>query len=155
MGVVYSPWRGELYCAEKGKGAFCNGKPIKVSERPFEDGILFSAMSTYRKEFAKTCRDIIYDLYMECNDFRRCGSAAVELCQVAAGYADLYFEIRLMPWDYAAASLILREAGGLICDFNGDAPSLTHPSLVIAANQESSGKRIFDTVRRHLEAIPY
>ncbi len=155
MGVVYSPWRGELYCAEKGKGAFCNGKPIKVSERPFEDGILFSAMSTYRKEFAKTCRDIIYDLYMECNDFRRCGSAAVELCQVAAGYADLYFEIRLMPWDYAAASLILREAGGFICDFNGEFPSLTHPSLVIAANRESSGRRIFDTVRRHLDAIPY
>ena len=54
-GVVYSPWREELYCAEAGKGAFCNGRPIHVSGRPFEEGILFTAMSTYRKDFAKVC----------------------------------------------------------------------------------------------------
>ena len=98
-GVVYSPWRGELYSAQAGKGAFCNGRPIHVSGRPFKEGILFTAMSTYRKEFAKTCSDIIYDIYMDSNDFRRTGSAAVELCLLAAGKAELYFEMRLMPWD--------------------------------------------------------
>ena len=54
FGVVYSPWRGELYTAEAGKGAFCNGTPIRVSDRSFKEGLLFTAMSTYRKEFAKT-----------------------------------------------------------------------------------------------------
>ncbi|MBQ2486383.1 MAG: inositol monophosphatase, partial [Candidatus Methanomethylophilus sp.] len=79
LGVVYSPWRGELYTAEKGKGAFCNGEPVHVSGRPFGQGLLFTAMSTYRKDLARACSDIIYDLYMECNDVRRTGSAAVEL----------------------------------------------------------------------------
>ncbi len=95
LGVVYAPWRGELYTAEKGKGAFCNGKPIHVSDRRFEQGILFTAMSTYRKDLSRSCSDIIYDLYMACNDVRRTGSAAVELCLMAAGFAELYFEIRL------------------------------------------------------------
>lgn len=63
LGVVYSPWRGELWHAVRGGGAFCNGNPVHVSRRPFEDGILFTAMSTYRKEFAGICRDIIYDIY--------------------------------------------------------------------------------------------
>lgn len=155
MGVVYSPWRGELYTAIKGEGAFCNGKPIHVSDRPFEQGLLFTAMSTYRKELAKACSDIIYDLYMECNDVRRTGSAAVELCLMAAGYVDLYFEIRLMPWDYAAASLILTEAGGAICDFDGNPPSPYKPSMFIAANTAESRNRIWKTVRTHLIVLPY
>ena len=155
MGVVYSPWRDELYCAEAGKGAFCNGSPIHVSERPFENGIFYTAMSTYRKEFAKTCSDIIYDIYMECNDFRRTGSAAVELCLMARGVAELYFEMRLMPWDYAAAAVILKEAGGFICGFDGAWPSLTKPSLIVAANSENSMKHILGTVHRHLQSLPY
>ena len=104
-GVVFSPWRNEMYTAVRGKGARCNGKVINVSGRPFEEGILFTAMSTYRKEFARKCSDIIYDIYMESNDIRRTGSAAVELCMMAAGKAELYFEMRLMPWDYAAAGI--------------------------------------------------
>ena len=155
VGVVYSPWRGELYCAEKGGGAFCNGKPIHVSGRSYEDGILFTAMSTYRKEFARSCSDIIYDIYMDCNDFRRSGSAAVELCLMAAGQAELYFEMRLMPWDYAAASVILEEAGGTLCSFDGEAPSLSKPSLILAANTQDHCLRLLDAVHRHLPTLPY
>ena len=155
MGVVYSPWRGELYWAEKGKGAFCNGRPIHVSDRPFEQGLLFTAMSIYRKEFAKTCSDIIYDLYMECNDLRRHGSAAIELCQTASGFADLYFEIRLMPWDFAAASLIILEAGGSVLGFDGRFPSLYTPCPIIAANSEANARRILETVHKHLDKVPY
>lgn len=151
LGIVYSPWRAELYSAQRGRGAFCNGSPIHVSDRPFEDGMLYTAMSTYRKEFAGACRDIIYDLFMECNDFRRLGSAAVELCRMAAGKAELYFEMRLMPWDYAAAGLILEEAGGCIAGFDGSAPSLQKPSLVAAANCRQSLDRLLGVVHRHLE----
>ena len=112
-------------------------------------------MSTYRKDLAKSCSDIIYDLYMECNDVRRTGSAAVELCLMAAGFAELYFEMRLMPWDYAAASLILREAGGAVCDFEGKAPSLFKPSMFIAANTKESCLRLLGTIHKHLNRIPY
>ena len=154
-GVVYSPWRDELYCAEKGAGAFCNGKPIHVSGRSYEDGILFTAMSTYRKEFARPCSDIIFDIFMDCNDFRRSGSAAVELCLMAAGQAELYFEMRLMPWDYAAASVILEEAGGAICSFDGKSPSLSQPSLIIAANTPQNCARILNCVHAHLPVLPY
>ena len=127
MGVVYSPWRGECYWAVKGGGAL----------------------------WARSCHDIIFDIFMDCNDVRRTGSAAVELCLLAAGYADLYFELRLMPWDYAAAALILCEAGGSICSFDGAFPSLTVPSLVVAANRPESCRRILSVVHRHLKQLPY
>ena len=112
-------------------------------------------MSTYRKELARSCSDIIYDVYMECNDVRRTGSAALELCLMAAGFAELYFEMRLMPWDYAAASLILTEAGGVVCGFDGKKPSMSTPSLFIAANSEENCNRILCAVHRHLEKLPY
>ena len=155
LGVVYSPWRKELYTAEKGKGAFCNGKPIHVSERPFEQGILYTALSTYRKEWARSCSDIIYDRYMESNDVRRSGSAAVELCLMASGFAELFFEMRLMPWDYAAAGLVLLEAGGTVCDFEGNRPSLYKPSMLIAANSQESCKRMLEKVHLHLQQLPF
>ncbi len=155
MGVVYSPWRQECYSARKGHGAYCNGRPIHVSDRPFADGLLFTAMSTYHKEWSRICSDIIYDLYNRCNDVRRTGSAAVELCLTAAGYADLYFELRLMPWDYAAATLVLTEAGGAVCSFDGNFPSLYVPSMVIAANNAANCKKIGDIVHVHLSGLPY
>ena len=155
IGVVYSPWRGELYYAEKGKGAFRDGTPIHVSDRDYADGLLFSAMSTYHKEWSRICSDIIYDIYNDCNDFRRTGSAAVELCLMAAGYGDLYFELRLMPWDYAAATLILTEAGGAVCSFDTPFPSLYVPAMVIAANNETNCRRIAQAVHRHLTALPF
>lgn len=155
IGVVYSPGRGELFTAEKGRGAFLNGKQIHVSDRPFAAGILCCAMSTYRKEFAKICSDIIYDVYMRCNDTRRFGSAAVELCVLAAGHIDLYFEMRLQPWDYAASMLILNEAGGSISGFDGLTPSLVKPSMVLAANTRPNNEELLETVHRHLKELPY
>ena len=156
MGVVYSPARGELYSAELGKGAQCNGHPIHVSDRPFADGILCSALSLYCKEYAKTCSDIILDVYMQGNDIRRWGSAALELCLLASGVVELFFEMRLQPWDYAAGMLILHEAGGRIAGWNGGAPSLEKPSLVVAANRPDSLGALLAVVHIHLpDGVPY
>ena len=156
LGVVYSPCRDELYTAERGRGACCNGRPVRVSGRPLADGLFCTAMSTYRKTLAKTCSDIIYDVYMCCNDLRRWGSAAVELCLLASGVIELYFEMRLQPWDYAAAMLILQEAGGCIAGWDGGLPSLTRPSLVVAANRRDSMDALLATVRTHLpDGLPY
>ncbi len=149
LGVVYSPGRGELYSAERGKGAFLNGKPIHVSNRTFENGMFCTAMSTYHKEYAKVCSDIIYEAYMQCNDLRRFGSAAVELCMMAAGKIELYFEMQLQPWDYAASTLILQEAGGTTMDAEGNQPSLSHSSLFVAANTHDNCQRLLNIVRKH------
>lgn len=155
MGVVYSPWRGEMYWAEKGRGAFCNGKRLHVSARNYGQGLLFTALACYRKDLSRSCSEIIHDIYMECSDIRRTGSAAIELCLMAAGFADLYFEMRLMPWDYVAASLILLEAGGSACDFTGAFPTLYKPSMFIAANTREHCERILTTVHKHLSELPY
>ena len=154
LGVVYLPFLKELYCAEKGNGATLNGKPIHVSGRPFEDGLLCTAMSTYRKQYAAICNNIIMDTYMECNDFRRFGSSAVELCYLAKGQCELYFEFRLQSWDYAAAMLILREAGGYICNLDGNLPRLDGPDLVLAANCEESLQRLLTTTIKYVKETP-
>ncbi len=154
-GVVYSPWRNEMYWAVKGSGAFLNGTPIRVSDRPFKDGLFCTAMSTYRKEFAKYCSDIIYDIFMRSNDTRRFGSAAIELCMLAAGKLELYFEMRLQPWDYAAASLILSEAGGVSCGFDGGPLSLSKASMTLAANNKDNLEELLSTVHRYLPELPY
>ena len=155
LGVVFSPARNEIYTAEKGKGAFCNGKPIHVSERSFGNSLFCTAMSTYRKEYAGICNEVIMDTYRQCNDFRRFGSAAIELCFLARGFIELYFEFRLQPWDYAAAMLILTEAGGYIRNLDGSLPRLNSPDLVFAANSEDSINRLSGIVRGHISTIPY
>lgn len=154
-GVVYSPWRNQIWYAEKGSGAFCNGHIIRVSERQLEQSLMYTAMSTYRKEYAQLCSDIIMDVYRKCNDVRRLGSAAVELCQLAAGQAELFFEMRLMPWDYAAAALIVQESGGFISDYWGNYPSLERPTLVIASNTIANLNCIQNAVHRHMKTLPY
>lgn len=155
LGIIFIPWKDELYHAVKGQGAFCNGRRISVSSRPFSDGIFCTAMSTYRKEFAGICSDIIMETYYQCNDVRRYGSSAVELCLLASGKCDLYFEMRLMPWDYAAGILLLEEAGGVITNLSGEQPRFEGPDLVCAANSPENHKRLLGIIRSHLERRPY
>lgn len=154
-GVVFSPWRKELFCAEKGGGAYLNGRPIHVSDKPFDQGVLFTAMSTYRKEYAGICSEIILDTFKQCNDFRRYGSAAMELCFIAAGLADLYFELRLQPWDHSAAILILEEAGGAATNLDGVHPDFNAPDLVCGGNSKENQRRLLEIIRRHITGLPY
>lgn len=155
LGVVFSPARRELYSAAKGQGAFCNGNPIHVSSRNFRDSLFCTAMSTYRKQYAAVSNDVIMDTYMLCNDLRRFGSAAIELCFIARGLVELYFEFRLQPWDYAAGMLILREAGGCICDLDGSLPRMDGPDLVCAANSREDLDILLGITRKHIKEIPY
>ncbi len=119
MGVVYNPYLDEVYTAVKGKGAFLNGSPIQVSRQPLENGIVIFGTATYYEEYAKATFDMAYDYYCKALDVRRSGSAALDLCNVAAGRAELFFELRLCPWDYAAGSLIVEEAGGVVTTIDG------------------------------------
>lgn len=147
-GVVYSPGRGELYSASRGEGAFRNGKLIRVSDKSFREALFICGLSVYHKEKSKACSDILLEAYMQCNDMRHYGSAAVQLCLVAAGECDIYFESQLQYWDYAAGMVILEEAGGTLCNLSGLIPS--GPDLVVAANCVDCRDRFLSIVRRHI-----
>ncbi len=146
LGLVYLPRTGELFYAEKGKGAYLNGKQIHVSDRPFANGILCTALPVYHKEYAPLCSKIILEAFTQCNDIRRFGACAPELCYLAMGRCDMYFEYLLSPWDFAAASLILTEAGGVITDLNGNVPTCLHPSGIVAANNKENLDRMLGIV---------
>jgi len=155
LGVVFCPARKEMYWAEKGKGAFLNGMPIHSSNRSFKEALLCTAMSTYRKEYAPLCSEIIMDAYLQSNDLRRWGTAAFELCILASGYCELYFEMRLQPWDYAAGMLILTEAGGRISSLDGKLPRFNGPDMICAANNSENHEKFLSIIRSHMSKLPY
>lgn len=155
VGVVYAPFKHCMFSAIVGHGARLNGKRIYVSDKSFGKSLLCTAMSLYRKQYAAVCRDIIFETYGQCNDFRRFGSCAIELCYIAAGKCDLYFEIRVFPWDYAAAYLILKEAGGILTGLNGEDLSFDKPTVLIGANNIENYKILNSIVSNHLKETPY
>lgn len=113
-GVVYDPYQEELFYSEKGTGAFLNGKPLIVKNLPLQEGLVALGTCPYHREKAKEVFNLSYQLFERALDVRRTGSAALDICYVAAGRFVLYFEPKLSPWDYAAGQLILTEAGGCI-----------------------------------------
>lgn len=155
LGVVYQPYRDELYYAKKGEGAYRNGEPIHVSDRDFAHSHLCSAMSLYDKRYAPPCFRIIERVYQESDDLRRLGSAAAELVYLACGRVELYFEIRLCPWDVAGAIPIIQEAGGYVEMLYQDSFPLDRPFPVIAANTAENLRRLREIVTEELPQMPY
>ncbi len=146
--VVHLPRTGELFSAVKGQGAYRNGKQIHVSSRPFEDSIMCTALAVYHKESMEICSRVILETFRRCNDIRRFGAAAPELCYIAMGRCELYFEYLLSPWDYAAASLIVSEAGGVLSDLEGNSLPLDRPSGVLGANSVRNLETLQEIVRK-------
>lgn len=134
-GIVFNPFSGEIFTAIKGKGAFLNHKvKLHTSKRIFEDSLIeFGAGSTH-KEYTEENFELVKDIFKQCVDVRRICSSALDLCYIAAGRIDGYFEKVLKPWDIAAGSLILEEAGGRITDYNGDSVQFANQTSVIASN---------------------
>ena len=137
FGVVYNPFHEELFTAAKGEGAFLNGKPIHVSEtEDFRDAVVSFGSSPYEKGRAKELFPIFYRIFMDCSDFRRTGSAALDHCYVACGRQQAYLEQNLKPWDYSAGSLILTEAGGVVTDWEGEKLPYLKNSDVLACEPQ-------------------
>lgn len=114
LGIVYNPFLDELFSAVKGHGAFLNDNMIHVSGKPLQNAILCAGTAPYYEELHKKTIAALTALFPLCGDFRRFGSAALEICYTACGRCDGYFEYCICPWDYAGASVILKEAGGEI-----------------------------------------
>jgi len=129
--VVYDPTRNDLFIASKGRGAFLNDKRLRVSKRTRLSDALVSTGFPYRQgdnfqRYMKTLEVVM----PACAGLRRPGSAALDLCYVAAGYCDGFFETGLQPWDIAAGSLMVTEAGGLIGNYTGEADFLYQREVV-------------------------
>lgn len=132
--VVFNPYDNEVFYAKRGEGAYLNGKRIFVSDRKLCDGLVGFGSVPYYKELYDKTFDLIKSLMAECADVRRLGSAALDLCFVACGRFDLFFEYKLSLWDYCPAGLILTEAGGIIRGEGCKELSLDGDSPIIAGN---------------------
>lgn len=124
LGVVYDPLRQELFEAEAGHGAFLNGEQLRVSPTATLDTSLLVTGFAYDQEGRRSNLEHFSRLVLQAQGIRRTGSAAMDLCYVASGRIDGFWEMKLCPWDVAAGSLIVTEAGGLITDFAGRAFSI-------------------------------
>jgi myo-inositol-1(or 4)-monophosphatase len=132
--VVYDPTRNDLFYATKGRGAFLNDRRLRVSKRTrMSDALIGTGFPFRRGDNFKRYVKMFEEVMQHCAGLRRPGAAALDLCYVAAGYYDAFFETGLQPWDVAAGSLIIAEAGGLIGNFTGEADYL-HQREVVAGN---------------------
>ena len=140
-GAIYNPYQDLLYFAERGKGAHVelpNGQitPLRVSGRDLPNALAcFGTSPYYREELGDITFERAKWLFLHTRDIRRSGSAALDLCTVASGAVDIFFEYRLSPWDFAAGSLLIEEAGGVITQFDGSPITLDRPCSILAGNK--------------------
>jgi myo-inositol-1(or 4)-monophosphatase len=139
-GVVFDPVRNDLFTAARGSGAFMNDHRIRVSRRNGLKGALIGTGFPFRPEqdadaYVKTMRA----LFLETAGLRRPGAAALDLAYVAAGFYDGFFETGLKPWDIAAGSLLIQEAGGIVTDYQGGADYIFGGDVIAATPKVMGG----------------
>lgn len=157
FGVVYNPFSDELFFAVKGRGAHVynasrgiggllkkgvehyEGGALHVSDLPVCDAIVEFGAGSTNKAVSHESFAIGKRVFEDCLDLRRLSSTALSLCYIAAGRIDGYFERRIKPWDYAAASLILEESGGALAQWNGQPLPFDQPSTILAGNRAVFG----------------
>lgn len=138
LAVIYQPYTKELFCAEKGKGASLNGQSIHVSDKTLEKALIGFGTSPYNAELAERSMKAALGFLQRAADIRSIGSAALGLAYVAAGRQEVYFELFLRPWDYAAGSLLIQEAGGCFEQPVRSTPDYGLPSPILASNASCS-----------------
>ena len=140
--VIYDPTRNDLFCATKGRGAYLNDRRLRVAKRTMMRDCLISTGFPFRPgDHFQTYMQMLQDVMPKCAGIRRPGAAALDLAYVAAGFSDGFFETGLSPWDVAAGSLIVTEAGGLIGNFTGEANFLEQKECM-AANPRIYGQMV-------------
>lgn len=140
--VVYDPTRNDLFYASRGRGAFLNDRRLRVSKRTrLSDSLVGTGFPFRKGDNFKRYVKMFEEVMQSCAGLRRPGAAALDLCYVAAGYYDGFFETGLSPWDIAAGSLMITEAGGLIGNFTGEADFL-YQREVVAGNPKVYGQLV-------------
>ncbi|MDD6672502.1 MAG: inositol monophosphatase family protein [Eubacteriales bacterium] len=136
-GVVYNPDADEMFYAEKGGGAYLNGRKIQVSDCDLEHSLVLFGTCPYEHELAKETFELTERIFYKAIEVRRSGCAALDICYVACGRADMYYELILRPWDWAGATVILREAGGICSLTDGTGVSLNEVKSYLCANPKN------------------
>lgn len=135
FGIIYNPFTDEMWYAEKGKGAYLNGRRIHVSDGDLKHNLVAFGTSPYDTILRRKTLSLVSQIIDVSMDVRRCGSAALDLAGVACGRCGLFFELQLSVWDYAAGIIIVTEAGGTVTDINGRELRLTtEKSTMLAGN---------------------
>jgi myo-inositol-1(or 4)-monophosphatase len=136
VGVVFDPLKDELFHGIRGEGAFLNNSPIHVSEiNLLSNSLIATGFPFRKKDLTDLYLQAFKSIFHEVSDVRRAGSAAIDLAYVAAGRFEGFFELSLGPWDIAAGSLLIQEAGGCISDFGGGRDYLSTGN-VVAGNRD-------------------
>lgn len=152
LGVIFDPTRDELFTAQKGKGAFLRGRPLRVSGGDdFGKSLISTGFPFRRKEMIGAYLEVFNRLFSRVSDMRRAGSAAIDLAYLACGRCDGFFEIGLGPWDIAAGSVIIKEAGGTVTDFGGGDDFISTGNIV--AGTPSTHPEILKEVQRVFRGV--
>ena len=140
--VVYDPNRNDLFYASRGRGAFLNDKRLRVSKRiRLADSLIGTGFPFRKGDNLQRYLKLLETVMSACAGVRRPGAAALDLCYVAAGWYDGFFETGLSPWDVAAGSLMITEAGGLVGNFTGDADFM-YQREIVAGNPKVYGQLV-------------
>lgn len=148
-GVVHAPFTGETFRAVKGRGATLNGQPVEHSGATVPRDCLFATGFPYTKDHLEPLIQRLDAMIHQCRDLRRIGSAALDICWVACGRLDIYYE-NVSPWDFAAARLIALEAGATAGHF-GDVPD-GYPADLYGRDILISAPAVWEPVRRILRS---
>jgi myo-inositol-1(or 4)-monophosphatase len=134
VGVIYNPCLDELFVAEKGKGATMNSQPISVSQtEQLQSSLLVTGFAPQLEESLNKNLEYFGQFIHACQAVRRPGSAAMDLCYTAMGRFEGFWEMKLKPWDVAAGTLIMQEAGGKVTKFDGSPVSI-YDQEILATN---------------------
>lgn len=131
-GWVYNPYTDQMYSAVRGQGAKLNGKNLRVENKGLSEGIAAFGCARYNDGGVDLMFDIVKELFLQSLSVRNGGSAAIDLCRIASGSNVSYIELLLQPYDYAAASVIIEEAGGRITQVDGIPITLDHGCSIVA-----------------------
>jgi len=152
LGVVFDPLKDELFHAVKGSGTFLNNNIIRVSETDkLEKSLIATGFPFRKKEMIDKYLESFKRIFEKVSDIRRAGSAALDLAYIAAGRVEGFFELNLSPWDIAAGSLLITEAGGCTTDFGGGEQYLETGNIV--AGNAHTHSEILKIVRQVFQGV--
>ncbi|WP_163328004.1 inositol monophosphatase family protein [Desulfurobacterium thermolithotrophum] len=146
--VINAPALGEIFTAEKGSGAYCNGRKLQVSKRNFEEALVATGFPFRGKDFLDRYLLCFKEVFWKVSGIRRCGSAAIDLAYTAKGVFDGFWEMSLHPWDIAAGVLLIEEAGGKVSDFNGNKEYIKSGNIIGAS--KNTYDKLFEIVNKYL-----
>src|SRR4030043_647290 len=130
LGVTLAPLKGALFVSEKGRGAFLNDEQVEVSDVNLKESLITTGFPFRKKEMTDSYLKLFKNIFFKVSDLRRAGSAALDLAYLACGRGDGFFELGLRPWDIAAGSLLIKEAGGTCTRFWGGTKNLLTGKII-------------------------